>query len=626
MKDIKKQVEKEIAIDNFANWFAESKTKDTNGEPEVLYCGTLSEFSSFDIDKTTNNSFLGKGFYISTSYDDVNTNYSNTSGPDFKTKKELLMEEIRNNPSEYLNSDFYTEMLENVDDSQEIYQVVKGLFEIDENEEDLEDHESFDMFIDYESNRILNVENEGFILPVYLKAENPIDIDNEFFSEEECFTGVELEMIFEFIESKGISRDSLHTLAYIMPDIDIDHSIDFEEFKGACEEQLIDETDEDTYEEILEFARDIFNESYIDINYSLSGSLALFKNSIKDVLEEAGEYKAAERLIQMMSVEFQDNRDYVPVIDILNNDNLNMDFSDVLYEDGILTSESVHFKAMCAKAFQKMGYDSISLRAANHFKNMDDIEDAIHYIVFAPNQIKSAIGNNGEYSINDDDIRYRINSKMNKEFKIKNKLSFKEAAEILEDVKGKFPNAPVVHLITDLDLLDKDFIADNKHILDSSGYYSKKDNKVFINLQNIDGKQDFVHTIAHEVFGHMSLQDILDKDYYKTMDKIYDYYDKSGDLEVEKMLYKDIYKSDLSKVADRAKIAEEKFANFVEKNGFDNFPLKNVIIGAVKKSLRKVIKSISFNENDIIYIAQQTHNNLKDKNKKNKVKRLKKTI
>lgn len=626
MKQIKNQIEKEIAIDNFSNWFSKSTTVDSNGEPEMLYCGTLSEFSTFDIDKTTNNSFLGKGFYISSSFDDVNRNYSNTSGPDFKNKKEALKDEISNSPTEYLKNDYYKNILDNKDDNQEIFHIVKDLFEMEENEEELEDYENFEIFVEHEANRILDVKHEGFIIPVYLKVENPIDIDNDYFSEEEDFSGEELDMIFDFIESKGLNKESLYTLRYIMPDINIDYSLSFEEFEDACNEQLIDEADEDTFEEILEFAREIFNDSYIDINYSFSGSLFDFKNAVKDILEEEGEYKAAEKFIDIVNSEFQENKDYVPIIDILNNDSLNMEMQDILYDNGVSENESVHFKGLCSKAFNRMGYDGIILRAENHFKNMDNIEDAIHYIVFDPNQIKSAIGNNGEYSINDNDIRYRINKTMSKQFKIENKITLKEATEILEEIKINYPKSPEIKIINDINTIDKDLLIKNPQILDSSGFYSETDKKVFINFQNINDKKDFIHTISHEIFGHMSLKDVLKNDYTTTMDKIYNYYDKKGELEFEKSIYKDIYNSDLNKISDRAKIAEEKFANVIEKNGFDNFPLKNVIIGAIKKSLRKVIKNIKFDENDIIYIAQQTHNNLKKKEKKSIIKSNKNTI
>ena len=613
MKDIKSHLEKEVAIENFKKWFGNSQTINSEGQPITFYCGTLSEFSSFDINKTVHKSFLGRGFYLSDSYEDVNTNYSNTNGPDFIVKKSSIIDQIQSNPSEYLNNNYYNDILENGHKNTELYEIVKELFERDDNGDLLEEASNFSLFLEHTANRLLNVDNEGLIIPAYLKIENPLDIDNHYFEEEESFTGKELEQIFKFIESKGLNREVLNSLSYIMPDINVEYSLSFEEFEEACNEQLNYETDEDTFEEILEYARTIFDDSEITINYNITGSFSDFKNKFKEILEDEGLYNESENFSAIIHDEFCDNKDFIPIMSILNNEKLNMDFSDVLFDEN--SSDYIHFKGICSKVFERMGYDGISMLAENHFKNMKGIEGSQHFIVFNPNQIKSAIGNNGEYSLNDDDIRYRINYRMNKEHKLQNKISLKDANKIVNDIKENYPKSPEIVLISDLNSIVKNFIEKNPSILNSSGYYLPEENKVLVILKNIDGRQDFIQTIAHEIFGHMSLKDILKNDYNKTMNKIYNYYEAKGELELEKTIYQGIYNLNFNKIEDRVKIAEEKFANFVEKNGFNNFPLKNVIIGAIKNSLRTFIKDIKFNENDIIYIAQKTHNNLKKKEK-----------
>lgn len=617
MKDIKSHLEKEVAIENFKKWFGNSQTINSEGHPITFYCGTLSEYSSFDINKTFHKSFLGRGFYLSDSYEDVNTNYSNTNGPDFIVKKSSIIDQIQSNPSEYLNNNYYNDILENGHQNNELYEIVKELFEREDNGDLLEEASNFSLFLEHTVNRILNVDNEGFIIPAYLKIENPLDIDNHYFEEEESFTGKELEQIFQFIESKGLNREVLNSLSYIMPDINVEYSLSFEEFEEACNEQLNYETDEDTFEEILEYARNIFDDSEITINYNMTGSFSEFKNKFKEILEAEGLYKESENFSAIIQDEFCENKDFIPIMSILNNEKLNMDFLDVLFDEN--SSDYIHFKGICSKVFERMGYDGISMLAENHFKNMKGIEGSQHFIVFNPNQIKSAIGNNGEYSLNDNDIRYRINYRMNKEHKLQNKISLKDANKIVKDIKDNYPKSPEIVLISDLNSIDKNFIEKNPSILNSSGYYLPEENKVLVILKNIDGRQDFIQTIAHEIFGHMSLKDILKNDYNKTMNKIYNYYESKGELELEKTIYQGIYNLNFNKIEDRVKIAEEKFANFVEKNGFNNFPLKNVIIGAIKNSLRTFIKDIKFNENDIIYIAQKTHNNLKKKEKRKNI-------
>jgi len=56
-------------IENFWKWFGDSKVVDEQGRPLVMYHGTNSSFEKFDkakIGTTTDDGFLGKGFYFST--------------------------------------------------------------------------------------------------------------------------------------------------------------------------------------------------------------------------------------------------------------------------------------------------------------------------------------------------------------------------------------------------------------------------------------------------------------------------------------------------------------------------------------------------------------------------------
>jgi hypothetical protein len=68
-----------------------------------------------------------------------------------------------------------------------------------------------------------------------------------------------------------------------------------------------------------------------------------------------------------------------------------------------------------ADVFRDMGFDGIKMDAGKYFgprqvgmgvnvKGMKGVEDATHYIVFEPTQIKSAIGNVGTYSLTDPSI------------------------------------------------------------------------------------------------------------------------------------------------------------------------------------------------------------------------------
>lgn len=630
MNDIVNKLKEEQAVDNFQKWFADSQTLTSNGEPQILYCGTLSDFTSFNLNKTTNESFLGKGFYFSDEYEDVNANYSNDQGPDFLIKKDSVKQSIQDDISSYLSNDYYLDFIQNeelIKENKELYNVIVALFNAEEEGDDLFDVKGVDLFIEYESNRILQKDNEGFIIPVYLKIEKPLNIDKDIFEQEETITGNKFDLIISKMKENKLNDYALiRELSYLMPDVNIEYSLSFEEFSEAFNSafsyELEMSDDANYYEELLDFSEKLFDDEEMSVNYSLCGEIIDFKNAIVDILNDYGHDKSAQEFLALFESQFESLYEGISVSDILTNETLTINFGDlIILESGIQEHENTHFKGLCSLAFQRMGYDGIVLDAQKHFKTMKNIEGATHYIVFDPNQIKSAIGNNGEYSISNNDIRYRINSRVKKENNFKNTISKDECTKLLKKIKKHFPKVPEIVIVTDINSLDKNFVNKNPIILESSGYYLNDSNKVLVMLQNIEGRNDLIKTITHEIFGHMSLKEVLNSDYDNTMNKVYSYYESKGELENEKEIYTNIYKLDLNKPQDRAKIAEEKMANFIELNGFNNFPLKNVIIGAIKKAIRRFIPELNFNQNDIIYIAQKTHDNLrKEKKKKNKIK------
>lgn len=630
MNDIVNKLKEEQAVDNFQKWFADSQTLTSNGEPQILYCGTLSDFTSFNLNKTTNESFLGKGFYFSDEYEDVNANYSNDRGPDFLIKKDSVKQSIQDDISSYLSNDYYLDFIQNeelIKENKELYNVIVALFNAEEEGDDLFDVKGVDLFIEYESNRILQKDNEGFIIPVYLKIEKPLNIDKDIFEQEETITGNKFDLIISKMKENKLNDYALiRELSYLMPDVNIEYSLSFEEFSEAFNSafsyELEMSDDANYYEELLDFSEKLFDDEEMSVNYSLCGEIIDFKNAIVDILNDYGHDKSAQEFLALFESQFESLYEGISVSDILTNETLTINFGDlIILESGIQEHENTHFKGLCSLAFQRMGYDGIVLDAQKHFKTMKNIEGATHYIVFDPNQIKSAIGNNGEYSISNNDIRYRINSRVKKENNFKNTISKDECTKLLKKIKKHFPKVPEIVIVTDINSLDKNFVNKNPIILESSGYYLNDSNKVLVMLQNIEGRNDLIKTITHEIFGHMSLKEVLNSDYDNTMNKVYSYYESKGELENEKEIYTNIYKLDLNKPQDRAKIAEEKMANFIELNGFNNFPLKNVIIGAIKKAIRRFIPELNFNQNDIIYIAQKTHDNLrKEKKKKNKIK------
>jgi GNAT superfamily N-acetyltransferase/2'-5' RNA ligase len=80
---------------NFKKWFGSSKVVDEDGEPMKVYHGTTHEVETFDIDKTNEENYYGKGFYFSSSAYDVETNYATDKGGDITARISRRTEEIQ---------------------------------------------------------------------------------------------------------------------------------------------------------------------------------------------------------------------------------------------------------------------------------------------------------------------------------------------------------------------------------------------------------------------------------------------------------------------------------------------------------------------------------------------------
>jgi hypothetical protein len=82
----------------FKKWFSSASDlmKNEDGSPVDLFHGTFFDINEIDLSKSDERSFLGRGFYTSTSPVDASDNYASTNGPDQRNKLELSVEEIEN--------------------------------------------------------------------------------------------------------------------------------------------------------------------------------------------------------------------------------------------------------------------------------------------------------------------------------------------------------------------------------------------------------------------------------------------------------------------------------------------------------------------------------------------------
>lgn len=84
-----------LIADNFVKWFGNSKIVDDSGYPEVLYHGTLANIGDvFDVSKTTPESSVGRGVYMTNEPEDAGANYASEHGPDVDMKLGHLADQL----------------------------------------------------------------------------------------------------------------------------------------------------------------------------------------------------------------------------------------------------------------------------------------------------------------------------------------------------------------------------------------------------------------------------------------------------------------------------------------------------------------------------------------------------
>lgn len=586
MSDLKKYLSSKIsnddAVDNFIKWFGESKVVDEYGLPKTVYHGTLSDFSVFDLRKTNPESHYGQGFYTSDNIDDVNSNYGSEAGPDLKAKIAQIEDMIDNYADDYIRD----------------YDLPEDYFESPENRESFAKKRMADM---------VNINNEGFIMPLYLKMEKPMIIEEATFDNTVYFGGIDplLKKLKDHSVYSAIAYDIEGFVDQQVGGIDEETTIHIDELIEFINENYeYADLEKQQKNNLIKVCKNFFNkhDDSVEVTVKLNGEMNKFKEAVLEYMDET-EMRSTSNFEQVLAEEFPFDSQEVSVKDILENDALKMLFCDeyIGEQNSVFDTNSVTWKSVFANAIRKMGYDGIIMNAEEHFKNMKNIEDTTHYIVFEPNQIKSAIGNNGSYSIDEPDILHRINN----HYIERNKVTKEDALSMLTKLKKEYPFIEKVNLYEKKEDMPSYVAAEYGD--STTGMFSSIDKRTHLFLFNMKNQSELYKTIVHEIFGHMSMRTLLKDNYYSAMNKIYDYYDKRGELEDVKKNYVELYKLDLNKTSHKALLAEEKMAFVIENRGFDKFPLKNVIMGAIRNQIRKVVPELEVNKDDIEYLIHSCH-------------------
>ena len=83
------------AYENFVRWFGDSQVVDNDGQPLMLFHGTVRDFTGeFTFGKSAVESDFGAGIYLTSSAQDAGNNYADPEGPDVKNRIETLTMEI----------------------------------------------------------------------------------------------------------------------------------------------------------------------------------------------------------------------------------------------------------------------------------------------------------------------------------------------------------------------------------------------------------------------------------------------------------------------------------------------------------------------------------------------------
>lgn len=222
--------------------------------------------------------------------------------------------------------------------------------------------------------------------------------------------------------------------------------------------------------------------------------------------------------------------------------------------------------------------------------------DTYHYIVFNPENVKSAIGNNGDYSLDNLKICAKMHNNQVHETKEKN---IKSVIKYLNKFQQEYPMIQFSYEYIDQEV---------------DALYDTEEKKVVFNSKYIHNKQQLKQAFQHEVFGHFALDFILgkDKDNFLTSlgNKIQD-----SDLMMLELKYPHL---SMNKPKERLLLIEEKIAEYAEsKQRKNNFLNKSLTFIEFKFKQFKQKFGLSTFKDDIFVFLHVAKNHIENNVKQN---------
>jgi len=389
--------------DAFRRWFQQSAASDGWGEPLVLYHGTPRTFEQFDPLRANPESHWGAGIYLSDSPEDVATNYAGM-GPDLTNRIEYQADRISSefdyDPEPYLET--LAELRgTDVDELEDLYEA--GALELAEGEAQA-------------IAKAQLMEHGGATMPVYASLQRPFVADPYGGGTRLSMEWrADLDDLAYEIGYRGVEELDRDELAEALADI---RGGDEDEIWQALLDEEITLTDAEAqalaesgrfdgaFDEYVESNPVLVDDTgrEMDLQEALEEA-AHFRNiNLEDIVE--GDWPTAERVMaelqealgfEFYNVSAEQFREAVAGLDSIQ------------YLAGIVDGEhrllSHQFVNEIVRA---LGYDGIVMDAGRAFPRMEEVEGVTHYILFEPEQVKSAIANVGTYDPADPRILYQM--------------------------------------------------------------------------------------------------------------------------------------------------------------------------------------------------------------------------
>jgi|GEM_PF-349260 len=277
-----------------------------------------------------------------------------------------------------------------------------------------------------------------------------------------------------------------------------------------------------------------------------------------------------------------------------------------------LISASGNFKDVVNSVYEITGKSSEIVPKEN---------GTVHYVVTNPNQIKSATGNNGNFSTTEDDILYRTVFGGNSGY-VGYSMS-KRAAEDKEEDRGTNtePTADIEMLIEHAESVVQNLHLNNVEIVPdgsslngeqatAKGFYDKRTGKIVVVASNHTDIADIEKTVLHEAVAHHGLRELFGDNFDNFLDTVF----AKADIETRRQI------THLSaKHGWNVRTATEEYlASMAEDTNFEQ--IKPTLWQRIKQLFGEIMNAFGLHhanitDNDLRYILWRSYKNLQNSGK-----------